>query len=153
VRIRPTHTKTIEVSIKNKSNSSKWNCQQENKMYGFRYIDPVGLSFFENGVSIGAAEVVEKLNSLRREYLDLKEENKKLKKDAERWRALTSLDRIRILGTARLGKERQHIGLELWEFHSPTSTQASAKERLTTFIDTAIKNKSSNTSSSIGSEE
>lgn len=54
--------------------------------------------------------------------------------DAERWRALVSCDRIRILGTGGLGKDNQHIGLEVWDKYPGTHPDGSVD--LTKFVDT-----------------
>ena len=62
--------------------------------------------------------------------------------NAKRWEALMSCQRIGVLGSAGLGTERQHIGLELWT-HYPNITaeaQDNAKTILTNFIDNQILN-------------
>jgi hypothetical protein len=62
------------------------------------------------------------------------------KVDAERWRALMSCQRVRVLGSARLGEENQHIGLELWEnFPQVVPTNEQSKAALTKFVDTIRK--------------
>lgn len=53
--------------------------------------------------------------------------------DALRWRKLVSAERIRILGTARLGQPDAHIGLEVWGVY-PGDVHDGAPT-LTTFVD------------------
>jgi len=58
-------------------------------------------------------------------------------KDAERWRKLVAVGRIRVLGHARLGEPDAHIGLELWGKY-PGADEAVNKaniETLTHFVD------------------
>lgn len=74
--------------------------------------------------------------------------------DAERWRALMSCQRLRVLGSANLGctdpakGSYQHMGLEIWtEYNSehfknsPDNGHELAKKQLTLFADTIIKGK------------
>lgn len=68
-----------------------------------------------------------------------------LESDGLRWRALMSCDRIRVIGSAKLGKEQQHLGLELWEEYpfigeKGYSNTTFGREQLTLFADTIIKN-------------
>lgn len=54
--------------------------------------------------------------------------------DAERWRALISCERIRILGTGGLGSDSQHLGMEVWD-KFPVALE-DGSEVLTKFVDT-----------------
>lgn len=39
---------------------------------------------------------------------------------SQRWEALMSSERIRVIGSAQLGNKHQHLGLELWETYPGT---------------------------------
>lgn len=55
--------------------------------------------------------------------------------DAARWRALLGCERIRVIGSARLGQPDGHIGLELWGTYPDAGPQDSGRAALTTFAD------------------
>jgi hypothetical protein len=58
--------------------------------------------------------------------------------DAARWRMLLSCERIRVLGSARLGTADPHVGLELWANH-PEKKSGLGCQVLTEFVDGMIK--------------
>lgn len=64
-------------------------------------------------------------------------------KNADRWEALVNQGRIRILGSARLGEDNQHLGLEIWENYPGGQSKETRvnKEILEIYFDTCIKNK------------
>jgi hypothetical protein len=62
-----------------------------------------------------------------------------LKRDAERWRALSGAARMRLLGTANFGSEDMHLGLEIWGAHFNSAGSDKALEALTTFADVRRK--------------
>lgn len=59
--------------------------------------------------------------------------------DAMRWRKLVGCERIRLLGSARLGAPDAHIGLELWGTFPPVNdiegVHTSSRDALLAFVD------------------
>jgi hypothetical protein len=82
-----------------------------------------------------------------------------VERDAERWRALINSGRVRVLGSARLGKDSrdQHIGLELWESYPwhklNTEAHQKSQEALTLYVDTIIRNSCNDFLESMGIPE
>jgi len=60
-----------------------------------------------------------------------------LKRDAERWRALVSSQRIRVIGSARLGTPDGLLSVEMWGGHAPVDEreQEYGVRRLTEYAD------------------
>ena len=75
---------------------------------------------------------------LLRKYVIAEQEIAELKVKADLWDSLLSVDRIRILGTAEMGGEHQHFGMEIWEHHTVKDSQY-GKDTITTFAETILK--------------
>jgi hypothetical protein len=61
----------------------------------------------------------------------------KFRTDAVRWRSLLESQRIRVIGTAKLGTPEGHITLDFWGRHPDVDAdvQASAVRRLIEYVD------------------
>lgn len=57
----------------------------------------------------------------------------RLREDAAKWRALASCARMRVIGSAGIGTEFAHIGVEFWANH-PEETQPSSRQQFTEFV-------------------
>jgi hypothetical protein len=93
-------------------------------------------------------ELIERFKTLQREapdvdvYAHMRKATDdviaELKRDAARWRALLASERIRLIGTGRLGTREGHIALEAWGRYSGgvnPEHQAEAREALSEFAD------------------
>jgi hypothetical protein len=96
------------------------------------------------------AEMIERFRQLRRDepngdlYVHLRKATDEvivdLKTDAARWRALLASERIRIIGSARLGAPDGHLSLELWGEHRSViavdpRVEERARQALTDYAD------------------
>lgn len=112
----------------------------DGRSYGSKYYAKNVMEQMQRGFEIGGNRGPE---LFVKEVLD---DSDAVAKDAARWRALMSCDRIRIFGSAKLGdpENPQHIGMEIWEkfrFSDKAPNDETVqmnKKELTLFADTII---------------